>query len=37
MNTGDLRVKGLRGSGMAWGHFYAKQYNDKSFSVRVLW
>lgn len=22
--------------GMAWGYFYAKQYNSKSFLVRVL-
>ena len=23
--------------GMVSGYFYAKQYNAKSFSVRVLW
>ena len=22
--------------GMAWGYFYVKQYNSKSFLVRVL-
>jgi hypothetical protein len=36
MNIRDLGVKGLRGSGNAWGCFYAKQYNSKSFRVRFL-
>ena len=36
MNSRDLGVKGLRGSGSDSGSFYAKQYNAKSFLVRVL-
>ena len=36
MNIRDLGVKGLRGSGNAWGCFYAKQCKAKSFLVRFL-
>ncbi len=36
MNIRDLGVKGLRGSGIDSGCFYAKQYNPKSFLVRGL-
>ena len=36
MNSRDLGVNGLRGSGSDSGCFYAKQYNSKSFLVRFL-
>jgi hypothetical protein len=36
MNSRGLGVKGVRGTGMALGYFYAKQYNAKSFLVRGL-
>jgi hypothetical protein len=36
MNSKDLGVKGLRGSGSDSGCFYAKQYNSKSLLVRIL-
>jgi hypothetical protein len=36
MNIRDLRVKGLRDSGIDCGSFYVKQYNSKLFLVRVL-
>jgi len=36
MNSRDLGVKGLRGSGSDSECFYAKQCNAKSFLVRFL-
>ena len=36
MNSRDLGVKGLRGSGSDFECFYAKQYNSKSFLVSFL-
>jgi len=36
MNTRDLGVKELRGSGSDSGYFYARQYNPKSFLMRIL-
>ena len=36
MNSWDLGVKGLRGSGSDSRCFYAKQYNSKSFLVSGL-
>ena len=36
MNSRDLGVNGLRGSGSDSGCFYAIQCNPKSFLMRVL-